>query len=110
MDIENGSGMCKADFAGDDAPRAVVPSILEGPRNECRMLCMGEEDAYLGDEKKRHKGIFTIVTRDDMEKIWHHFLYRETGVRLPKALREKTTSTLLWGIMMFNGVIFFGIL
>ncbi len=25
--IDNGSGMCKAGFAGDDAPRAVFPSI-----------------------------------------------------------------------------------
>ncbi|CAF2437024.1 unnamed protein product [Rotaria sp. Silwood2] len=27
--IDNGSGMCKAGFAGDDAPRAVFPSIVE---------------------------------------------------------------------------------
>ncbi|KAF9914549.1 actin, partial [Lobosporangium transversale] len=25
--IDNGSGMCKAGFAGDDAPRAVFPSV-----------------------------------------------------------------------------------
>jgi actin-related protein len=25
--VDNGSGMCKAGFAGDDAPRAVFPSI-----------------------------------------------------------------------------------
>ena len=24
--VDNGSGMCKAGFAGDDAPRAVFPS------------------------------------------------------------------------------------
>jgi actin-related protein len=28
--IDNGSGMCKAGFAGNDAPRAVFPSLLEG--------------------------------------------------------------------------------
>jgi hypothetical protein len=27
--VDNGSGMCKAGFAGDDAPRAVFPSIGE---------------------------------------------------------------------------------
>ena len=26
--IDNGSGMCKAGFAGDDAPRAVFPSVV----------------------------------------------------------------------------------
>ena len=29
---DNGSGMCKAGFAGDDAPRAVSPSIVGRPR------------------------------------------------------------------------------
>ena len=27
LEVDNGSGMCKAGFAGDDAPRAVFPSI-----------------------------------------------------------------------------------
>ena len=30
--IDNGSGMCKAGFAGDDAPRAVFPAIVGRPR------------------------------------------------------------------------------
>ena len=29
--IDNGSGMCKAGFSGEDAPRAVFPSILGRP-------------------------------------------------------------------------------
>jgi len=34
--IDNGSGMCKAGFAGDDAPRAVFPSIVGRPRHQVR--------------------------------------------------------------------------
>lgn len=30
--IDNGSGMCKVGFAGDEAPRAVFPSIVGHPR------------------------------------------------------------------------------
>ena len=30
--IDNGSGMCKAGFAGDDAPRSVFPSIVGRPK------------------------------------------------------------------------------
>lgn len=30
--IDNGSGMCKAGFAGDDAPRSVFPSLVGRPR------------------------------------------------------------------------------
>lgn len=30
--IDNGSGMCKAGIAGDDAPRASFPSIVGRPK------------------------------------------------------------------------------
>lgn len=30
--IDNGSGVCKAGFAGDDKPSAVFPSIVGVPR------------------------------------------------------------------------------
>ena len=35
--VDNGSGMCKAGFAGDDAPRAVFPSIVGRPRHQVIM-------------------------------------------------------------------------
>ena len=35
--VDNGSGMCKAGFAGDDAPRAVFPSIVGRPRHQVNM-------------------------------------------------------------------------
>lgn len=37
--VDNGSGMCKAGFAGDDAPRAVFPSIVGRPRHQVRSQC-----------------------------------------------------------------------
>ena len=40
--IDNGSGMCKAGFAGDDAPRAVFPSIVGRPRHTGVMVGMGK--------------------------------------------------------------------
>merc|ERR1711971_536036 len=39
--VDNGSGMCKAGFAGDDAPRAVFPSIVGRPRHQGVMVGMG---------------------------------------------------------------------
>jgi len=30
--VDNGSGVCKAGMAGDDAPRAVFPSIVGRPK------------------------------------------------------------------------------
>lgn len=32
--IDNGSGMCKFGFAGNDAPNAVFPSIVGHPRHQ----------------------------------------------------------------------------
>lgn len=48
--LDNGSGMMKAGFAGDDAPRAVFPSIVGRPRHQGVMVGMGQKDCYVGDE------------------------------------------------------------
>ena len=34
--IDNGSGMCKAGFGGDDAPRSVFPALVGRPRFQVR--------------------------------------------------------------------------
>ncbi len=55
--VDNGSGMCKAGFAGDDAPRAVFPSIVGRPRFQGVMIGMGQRDVYVVDEAQYRRGM-----------------------------------------------------
>ena len=48
--IDNGSGMVKAGFAGEDAPRAVFPSIVGRPKHSNAMQGTQQKSEYIGDE------------------------------------------------------------
>jgi actin-related protein len=84
--IDNGSGMCKAGFAGEEAPRAIFPAMVGKPRFQGVMPGLEVKDVYIGEEAQSKRGILKleypiehgIVTDWDlMEKIWHHCYFNE---------------------------------
>ena len=44
--VDNGSHTCKAGFAGDDAPRAVFPSVVGRPQHITSAI-MTKKDLYV---------------------------------------------------------------
>ena len=86
---DNGSGMVKCGFSGDDAPRSVFPSIVGRPKTEQAMMGAAKKDWFVGDDAQAKRGVLQIrypiehgiVTNwDDMEKIWHYTFYNEMRI------------------------------
>jgi actin beta/gamma 1 len=84
-----GSSMVKAGFAGDDAPRAVFPTIVGAPRRPAVMLNTSAKEHYVGDEAQYRRGCLALrypiengVVQDweALEHVIHHTFYNELRV------------------------------
>jgi len=110
--IDNGSGMVKAGFSGEEAPRDVFPSCVGRPRNASALQGVTHNEFYIGEEALAKKGVLNITNPiksgkvedwADMEKVWGYTF--QTALRVnpseckgvllteaplqPKANREK---------------------
>jgi actin-related protein len=113
--IDNGSGMVKAGFSGEDGPRSVFPAIVGRPKFSNTMQGVAMKDDYIGDEAMAKKGVLNLTypisagivdSWEDMEKVWNHTFYNELRVkpneihgvllteapRNPKTNRERMTQ------------------
>ena len=80
--VDNGSGVCKAGFAGDDAPRVVFSSVIGRPHYQEAMVGVGgQKDFYVGSLAQEKRSVLSlgypiergIITNwDDMEKVGIH--------------------------------------
>ena len=112
--IDNGSGVIKAGFSGENQPSVKFPSIVGVPRTDKQMVGVESKSEYIGDEAQKMRGVLKlsypiesgIVTSwDQMEKVWeycftnelivdpseHKVLFTEAPMN-PKANREKMTQ------------------
>ncbi|KAI5082813.1 hypothetical protein GOP47_0002556 [Adiantum capillus-veneris] len=95
MDVEDG-------FAEDDAPRAVVPSIVGRPRYTGIMVGMGQKDAYVGDEAQFKRGTLTLkiplnpkVNREKMTQIMFDTFYVHVAIQVVFSLYARGRTTVV---------------
>merc|ERR1712195_128440 len=58
--IDNGSGVIKAGFAGENQPSCKFPSILGVPRSDKQMLGVESKSEYIGDEAQKMRGVLNL--------------------------------------------------
>jgi len=83
--IDNGTGVMKAGFAGEDSVKCTFPSYVGRPKHTRVMAGAAEGETFIGSKAEELRGILTVkypmahgVVQhwDDMELIWRH-LYSE---------------------------------
>jgi actin-related protein len=61
--IDNGSGVVKAGYGGDDHPSSVFPSIIAKPKNPGIMIGVKdnkEDEFFIGDEAQQKRGVCMV--------------------------------------------------
>ena len=111
--VDTGSCLCKVGFSGEDAPRAVFPSVVGRVRHPMVMVGFHYRQSYVGEDALSKRGILrlrypvdcgVVISWEDMEAIWSHIFYNELAVSPednpvllteppmnPKANREEMT-------------------
>ncbi|KHJ92005.1 Actin [Oesophagostomum dentatum] len=87
--IDNGSALCKAGFAGDDAPKVVFSSVVGRNRHPMVAIRFGNGESYVGHQAQNMRGVLSlrypiqqgkVTSWEDMEKIWDYTFTSELRV------------------------------
>eukprot|EP01012_Entosiphon_sulcatum_P029611 TRINITY_DN3617_c0_g1_i1.p2 TRINITY_DN3617_c0_g1~~TRINITY_DN3617_c0_g1_i1.p2 ORF type:complete len:373 (-),score=45.18 TRINITY_DN3617_c0_g1_i1:1723-2841(-) len=79
--IDNGSGIIKAGFAGDDLPQCILPSIVGVAKHKKCMPGALEGNLFVGNMAEKHRGLLKLIYPmehgvikhncwQEMEKLW----------------------------------------
>lgn len=84
--IDNGTGVIKAGFAGDQIPKCRFPNYVGRPKHIRVMAGALEGDIFIGPKAEEHRGLLSIkypmehgIVTDwnDMEKIWSYIYSKD---------------------------------
>lgn len=89
--IDNGTGISKNGFAGEDQPRSVFPTLIGYPKYTSIMTDVEHytREYYIGEEALQLKGVLKLMFPVEhgiiedwmaMEKIWHYTFYTDLRV------------------------------
>ncbi len=87
--MDNGTGISKNGFGGEDQPRSVFPTVMGKPKYENIMPDVSSREWYIGEEAMELKGIMNLnypiehgVVGDwpAMERLWHYTFYTDLRI------------------------------
>ncbi|XP_063298693.1 actin-1-like [Pelobates fuscus] len=118
--IDNGSGLIKFGFSGEEKPRFIYSNLVGRPKYKPVIVGAGQKGFYIGEDAQVRRGILSlnypvehgvVASWDDMELIWRngyenhlHINSCERPVLVseaplnPRTNREKMMSVLFEGL------------
>ena len=86
--IDNGTGLSKNGYAGEDQPRSVFPTLIGYPKYQSIMTDVEHyvREYYIGEEALNLRGVLRLLYPiehgivedwDAMERIWHFTFYND---------------------------------
>ncbi|MBD3228512.1 MAG: actin, cytoplasmic 2 [Candidatus Lokiarchaeota archaeon] len=87
--IDNGTGITKVGYSGEDQPRSVFPTLIAHPKHFGIMPDLENRDYYIGNEVYGLRGVLKLnypmrhaIVSDwgSMEKIWYHTFYTDLRI------------------------------
>eukprot|EP00668_Euglena_longa_P048304 GGOE01065372.1.p1 GENE.GGOE01065372.1~~GGOE01065372.1.p1 ORF type:complete len:386 (+),score=98.19 GGOE01065372.1:110-1267(+) len=104
--IDSGAHTVKAGYAGEQAPRSVIPCVVGVPRNNGVVLATGDKEFYVGEQAQEKRGMLSmnipvscgeVVSWVDIERLWNHTFYNELKIEPeahPVILAEVALNTM----------------
>jgi len=114
--IDNGSGVIKAGFAGDQIPKCIFANLIGKPKHVRIMAGALQLDNFIGKKAEEHRGLLTlkypmehgIVTDwNEMEKIWSYIYCKEQLQTFPEEHPVLLTGNCIINNFVFDSFITF---